>query len=421
MKRLLLVLMLMPVVLQAQAPVVSAGPELAAMLNFETEQTGKMPRGWAGSPPETIAVDGEIVHGGRWSVRLARSAVNPEGFSTIVKSTPIDFQGSTLELRGFLRTENVSAFTGLWMREDGVTGSVAFNNMQQRQVNGTRGWTEYSITLPVRAEARALSFGVLVTGTGTVWADDLQLLVDGRPVWEAPKIERPKTAIELDHEFDAGSGIVFSELSQVQAENLVTLGKVWGFLKYHHPVVTAGRRHWDYEMFRVMPNILAAHDRDTANAALRDWIQRLGDVAPCNPCVTLRADDLHLRPDLDWIDQEAAIFRDLAGLLRKIYDNRTPAPQFYVSLAPIVSNPVFENKPEYPNVRFPDAGYQLLALFRFWNAVQYWYPNRNVMDQNWHAVLAEFIPRLAGARSKDEYQLEMVALIGRVTDTHANL
>jgi C-terminal processing protease CtpA/Prc len=421
MRRLLLVLVLTPVIVQAQAPVVSPASDFAAILNFETEQTGKMPRGWGGGPPETIAVDGEIVHGGRWSVRLARSAADPQGFSTITKSIPIDFQGSTLEWRGFLRTENVSAYTGLWMREDGAAGSVAFDNMQQRQVNGTRGWSEYSITLPIRPDARSLFFGVLVAGTGTVWADDLQLLVDGKPVWEAPKLERPRTAIELDREFDAGSGIVVNQLSEMQTQSLATLGKVWGFLKYHHPVVTAGRRHWDYELFRVIPKVLAARDSDTANATLHEWIQSLGDVTPCNSCATLRTDDLHLSPDVGWIDQETVLGRDLAGLLRKIYRNRAPDPQFYVSLARSVGNPVFENEPAYPNVSFPDAGYQLLALYRFWNAVEYWYPDRNLLDQDWNAVLAEFIPRLAGAKNRDEYQIEMLALIARVTDTHANL
>jgi hypothetical protein len=52
MKRPLLAFMLMPAVLQAQAPAVSQGSELAVMLNFETEQTGKMPRGWGGRPPD---------------------------------------------------------------------------------------------------------------------------------------------------------------------------------------------------------------------------------------------------------------------------------------------------------------------------------------------------------------------------------
>ena len=33
---------------------------------------------------------------------------------------PIDFAGGRLELSGFLRTENVAGFAGLWMRQDGV-------------------------------------------------------------------------------------------------------------------------------------------------------------------------------------------------------------------------------------------------------------------------------------------------------------
>ena len=44
-----------------------------------------------------------------------------------------------------------------------------------------------------------------------------------------------------------------------------------------------------------------------------------------------------------------------------------------------------------------------------------------MLDQDWDRVLAEFIPRLALAKDKDAYQLETIALIARVTDTHANL
>jgi hypothetical protein len=68
----------------------------------------------------------------------------------------------------------------------------------------------------------------------------LQLLLDGKPISEAPKFERPKTPLNLDHEFDRGSGITVSTLTPPQIENLAVLGKVWGFLKYHHPAVTNG-------------------------------------------------------------------------------------------------------------------------------------------------------------------------------------
>ena len=280
---------------QAQTQNTSSA-DLAAMLSFETEHSGTSPRGWGGGPAGTIFVDGTVVHGGRWAVRLERVATSPNNFSTITKTMPLDFAGATIEWRGFLRTENVSEFVGLWMRQDGDAPSLAFDNMQQRQLKGTHDWTEYSITLPVHADARQLFFGVLMAGTGKVWADDLQLLVDGKPVWEAPKAVRPKTALDLDPEFDGGSRIAFNQLTPTQIENLARLGKVWGFLKYHHPSVTAGRVHWDYELFRVLPKLLAAADRDAGNVVMRDWVRGMPQLPACGPCATLRNDNLHLRP-----------------------------------------------------------------------------------------------------------------------------
>lgn len=83
-------------------------------------------------------------------------------------------------------------------------------------------------------------------------------------------------------QFDYGSGIVLTTLSDTQIANLATLAKVWGFLKYHHPAVTSGQHHWDYDLFRAMPQVLAAPDQATALAAISTWIDSLGPVAPCS-------------------------------------------------------------------------------------------------------------------------------------------
>jgi hypothetical protein len=410
------------VVVDGQAPISPAGPELATILNFEIDQTAISPRGWGGGPPGTIFVESDTVHSGLRSVRLERNTSSPEMFSTITKAIPIDFSGNTVEYRGFLKTENVSEFTGLWLREDGTGGPVAFDNMQQRRINSTREWTEYSITLPLRREAMELFFGVLLSGTGKVWADDLQLFVDGKPVWDAPKVERPQTVLDTDREFASGSKIDITSLTPLQIRNLEMLGKVWGFVKYHHPAIAAGLRHWDYELFRVMPMVLAAESRNAANSAVRDWIRRLGDVAACPNCAAAASgDNLHFDADLRWLNDEEALGSDLSELLRTIYRNRPRGAKFYISQVPGVGNPTFDHEPLYPSVRFPDAGYQLLGLYRYWNIIEYWYPDRNVLDQDWNQILVDFIPRVALAKSKEAYQLEMLQLIVKLTDTHANL
>jgi C-terminal processing protease CtpA/Prc len=394
---------------------------LAAILSFETEHPGGSPAGWGGGPPGTIFVDGKVVHGGRWSVRIERQTGSPSAFSTLTNSIPVDFAGTSIELRGFLRTENVSDFAGLWLREDDESSSVAFDNMQSRQLNGTTDWKEYSITLPIKPEAKQLVFGVLLSGTGKAWADDLQLLVDGKPIWDVPKVPQPKTALDFDHEFDKGSGIVLDGLTNVQIQNLATLGRVWGFLKYHHPQVTAGQHHWDYHLFRVLPAILAARDREAANAALLDWIAGLGAVGTCKPCVTLDESDLHIRPELDWIADEALLGKDLSKSLRSVHANRLAGKQFYVSFVPGVKNPSFDHEPAYASIKLPDAGFQILSLYRFWNIIQYWFPYRNVLNENWAEVLTQFIPRIALAKNTDAFVRELLALNARVHDTHANL
>jgi len=419
--RRLAVMCLIPATLALQAQPAAVRPELAGLLDFEAEHTGGVPKNWGGGPDGTFGVDGQVVHGGRWALRIERTATSPGEFTAVSKVLPIDFTGTELELRGFLRTDDVANFAGLWMREDGDAGAVAFDNMQGRQLKGTTGWTEYSIVLPLRKEARRLVFGVLAAGTGRVWADDLRLLVDGTPIMQVPRVEVPKTAIDTDREFDGGSRIALKELTAIQVANLAMLGKVWGFLKYHHPLVTDGRRHWDYELFRIMPRVLAAADASAARAAVNQWIAGLGAVPACSRCASLDEAELHLRPPVTWLTDDV-LGAELGATLRAIHRNRTASgQQFYVSLVPTVGNPSFDHEPAYGALKLPDAGYQLLALYRFWNIVEYWFPYRDAIGGNWDDELTAFIPRIALAADSEAYKRETMALIARVNDTHANL
>ncbi|HEY1263562.1 MAG TPA: hypothetical protein VGF06_08565, partial [Terriglobales bacterium] len=243
-----------------------------------------------------------------------------------------------------------------------------------------------------------------------------------KPARDAPRIEKPKTPLDLDHQFDAGSGIALETLTPVQVESLLLLGKVWGFLKYHHPKVTSGQVHWDYELLRVLPNVLAVNDRRAIQTVLMDWIDTLGPILPCNPCARLDEKDLSLRPDLDWISNNFQLGDDLSRKLLEIYRNRPlSGRQFYVSLVPGIHNPSFSHELAYSNLRFPDPGFQLLALYRFWNIIEYWAPYRDVVGEDWNGVLAEFIPRVALAKTADDYMRELMALIAKAHDGHANL
>jgi len=87
--------------------------DLKAALSFELPPVSNVPGGWGGGPPETIFMDDKVVPGGKWAVRIERTSESQNSFSTITKSIDMDFSGLSLELRGFLRTEEVSDFAGL--------------------------------------------------------------------------------------------------------------------------------------------------------------------------------------------------------------------------------------------------------------------------------------------------------------------
>ncbi len=391
---------------------------IAEILGFELRGSDDLPAGWSGLPSGTIAAEDSVVHSGRWAVRLDRSQNPSREFSTISSSIPLDFTGARVELRGFLRTRNVTGFAGLWLREDGDSGTLALDNMKAQQLAGTHDWREFKVALPLDAKAHRLVFGALLVGAGIAWVDDLQLLIDGKPVAEAPQL--PPEPLETDHEFDQGSRIQLTELTPLQIENLVTLARVWGFLKYHDPAVTAGRRRWDYDLFRIMPRVLAARSRAESDVLLVKWMDSLGPIDACNACASLGPSDLKLKPDLDWIGDTEYLGVLFSHYLQSIYQNRVRGQQYYVSLTRI-RNPVFDRESTYEVLRFPDSGYQLLGLFRLWNIVDYWAPNRNVVGEDWLGVLTQFIPRVALARDKDSYAREMIAFIAEIHDSHANL
>lgn len=55
------------------------------------------------------------------------------------------------------------------MRIDQGKDVVAFDNMENRSINGTTGWQQYDVVLEVPKDATGISFGILLSGGGEVW------------------------------------------------------------------------------------------------------------------------------------------------------------------------------------------------------------------------------------------------------------
>jgi hypothetical protein len=157
---------------------------LAAGLNAQNpQQTEHAPTGWflAGNNPSNYrtGVDHSDLHNGLPSAYLA-ALEKGAGFGTLMQSiNASEYAGKRIRLRGWAKSQDVGDWAGLWMRVDKGREAVAFDNMQNRGIKGTQSWNTYDIVLDVPAGATSINYGVLLTGTGEVWLNDLSLEVVG--------------------------------------------------------------------------------------------------------------------------------------------------------------------------------------------------------------------------------------------------
>lgn len=422
MKLVLIILLLCLVIVSVKAQ--TENPSIEYNLGFErVSNDAKLPDNWnkfGASPDYDLRIDIFEKRSGNNSVLIEHSAGEKaeNSFGSIRLKIPAEFDGNEIELRGYLKLKDVAGgYAGMFLRIDGSNGILQFNNMFEQSLQGTKDWTEYSIKLSLPKNARTIFVGALLTGTGKLWVDDFQVFFDGKDIKETKRKPIVEYKAEKDKEFDAGSTVNSIRLTRTNTENLATLGKVWGFLKYHHPAVTRGDYNWDYELFRILPKILAAENRNLANSMLSAWIESFGKIEK-GEAANIDATKIKLNPDLFWINAKG-LGSKLANQLNELKTAKRGEESYYVELAPKVGNPVFNNEKPFATMKYSDAGFRLLSLFRYWNIIRYYFPYRHLIEENWENVLVEFLPKFADAADELEYKKAVLALIARIHDTHA--
>ncbi len=178
---------------------------------FSFVQSDVTIKGWfkAGNLPESykMGIDTKVAKNGNQSAFIESTADKIDGFTTIMQSfNAKNYLGTKVKLTGYIKPENVTDWSGMWMRVDSrkVQESLSFDNMQDRPVTGTTDWIKCEITLDVPEESGAISFGALISGTGKIWFDNVtfEILDNATPivVKDFPEFRIPEKPVNLNFE-----------------------------------------------------------------------------------------------------------------------------------------------------------------------------------------------------------------------------
>lgn len=195
--------------------------------------------------------------------------------------------------------------------------------------------------------------------------------------------------------------------------------KVWGFLKYFHSEIANGNIDWDDALLENIETLDTLKSDVAFNSFLLELITFPGETEITTGSKPVLESQLKLNLDLDWINDQ--IFtEEIKTRLENIYNNFTPRDNVYIS-EESWSRPDFSSDNKYYDLHLdivPPKSQKLLAIFRYWNVINYFYPHKHLMDNNWDDVLLEFMPPILDAESKEEYYFSFAKFMTNIDDTH---
>lgn len=197
-------------------------------------------------------------------------------------------------------------------------------------------------------------------------------------------------------------------------QELATVCKIWVFLKYHHPLVAKGKLNWDTEFIKIASD----NQVNEFNSTMITWIKSLGGL---NKSYSVAINKLNDNESLNWINADTLIDDSLRNILWLVYHHRIHSSAYYVKPFFVNGTVLFKNEKVYEDMDYSNLSMRLLAVSRYWNAINYFYPYLKLMDSDWNSILPLAIDKMKPISSREEYINTLRWLVKKTSDGHNNL
>lgn len=120
---------------------------------------------------------------------------------------------------------------------------------------------------------------------------------------------------------------------------------------------------------------------------------------------------IDLQPDVT-VAKDAALKEAQQGKGSAQRQNRAPSP---------ATGQIAQKDQPYTDMVFPNTEYRLLALFRYWNVINYFFPYKHLIGDSWETVLPRYIPKFEANKDAVDYQLTVRELVTEMHDSHGGV
>jgi C-terminal processing protease CtpA/Prc len=75
----------------------------------------------------------------------------------------------------------------------------------------------------------------------------------------------------------------------------------------------------------------------------------------------------------------------------------------------------------YPSMRSPPTAYRVLAGYRYWNAIHYFFPYKHLIGEDWGNTLPRIVRMLEGANDSLQLGLALAKMVAYTNDSHSGV
>jgi C-terminal processing protease CtpA/Prc len=192
--------------------------------------------------------------------------------------------------------------------------------------------------------------------------------------------------------------------------------KVWGFLKYYHPAIGTDKYDADSLFLQYIDKVLLSRSTAEYQNLLQSMLKELG------PTLTQKTGkdtaSLFIRNDgTAWINNDPMLLTSVRAQLVVLRKNGyTDSLHRYLPALFYTTDIPAEKK--YDSIQYPNKAYQLLALARYWNAIEYLFPYKYMIGKNWNSILSEQAPFFSQSMTQAVFEKHLLQLNASINDTH---
>ncbi|MBV9612588.1 MAG: hypothetical protein JO091_08950, partial [Acidobacteriaceae bacterium] len=225
---------------------------------------------------------------------------------------------------------------------------------------------------------------------------------------------------------------VFAQQQTTETGRLLATGKLWITIKYFHPYLAYRDIDWDKALIDALPKIRVANSSSGYAEGIASMLDVLHDPATYvehkgtggSQSTSSGSEGQGQRT---WVhDPFHSAFYSKAGspeILRLDMGEdvvavvRLSEPISDTSNAPPYPSPLPDKA--YQEMRYPAAEYRILAAYKIWGIIHYFFAYRDLMDEDWDDLLPRYLSEFIAAKDSRAYNLLVAEMITHVTDSHA--